>query len=246
MEKRYLVITDNDPQYIAFKELLAKVFPEYAIFFEFKRSPDSKILKHYEDKIKNLDVIKVKEDYRKIIERYTIVFSLHCKQIFPKELVKNVKCINIHPGYNPINRGWYPQVFAIINSSLVGATIHEMDEYIDHGNIIDRQLLKIYSWETSKEVYERILKLEISLIKKNLLAILNNKYTTFSPDKEEPNNYHSREDFKNLCQLKLDEPTTVKDVINHLRATTHGDYANSYFIDENGTKIFVKIVLKKE
>jgi methionyl-tRNA formyltransferase len=245
MEKRYLVLTDNDPQYIAFKELLEKDFPRYAALFDFKRSPESKIIKHYEDKIKDLDVIKVKEDYRTIIERYTIVFSLHCKQIFPKELVKNVKCINIHPGYNPINRGWYPQVFAIMENLPIGATIHEMDEYIDHGNIIDRQPLKIYSWETSKEVYDRILTLEIELIKKNLLAILNNEYTTISPDKEEPNIYHSRTDFKNLCQLKLDEPTTVKDVINLLRATTHGDYANSFFIDEKGNKVFVKITLEK-
>ena len=40
-----------------------------------------------------------------IIESYQLVISVHCKQIFPKRLVENVLCINLHPGYNPFNRG---------------------------------------------------------------------------------------------------------------------------------------------
>jgi methionyl-tRNA formyltransferase len=66
-----------------------------------------------------------------IIEKYQLVFSLHCKQIFPSELISNVKCINVHPGYNPLNRGWYPQVFSIIYDLPIGATIHEIDEVVD-------------------------------------------------------------------------------------------------------------------
>lgn len=42
---------------------------------------------------------------------YSLIISAHCKQIFPSNIVNNKLCINIHPGLNPYNRGWFPQVF---------------------------------------------------------------------------------------------------------------------------------------
>ena len=37
----------------------------------------------------------------------------------------------------------------------------------------------------------------------------------------------------------------MKEAINYLRAMTHPPYKNSYFIDEDGNKIFVSIELEK-
>ena len=81
--------------------------------------------------------LKDKQALSCITNNYNLIISLHCKQIFPSNLVKSITCINIHPGYNPYNRGWFPQVFSIINSKPIGATIHVMDENIDHGPIIE-------------------------------------------------------------------------------------------------------------
>ncbi|SMO35399.1 Formyl transferase [Saccharicrinis carchari] len=245
MKSKYLVVTDNGPQYKAFIKMLEEKFPIELSNFDFKKSAESKIAKLYEEDIKHLEIVNVKEDYQFLIDNYSIIFSLHCKQIFPKELVTSVKCINIHPGYNPINRGWYPQVFAINYNLPIGATIHEMDELVDHGGIIDRQLLEIKPWETSKEVYENILKLEIDLIEKNLLKILDNAYTAYY-DKDSKENFFTRQAYKNLCEINLNETVTYGDAINRLRALSHGKYSNAYFIDEKTKeKIFLNIVLKQ-
>lgn len=80
--------------------------------------------------------VRDKSTVDNIIGLYDLVFSLHCKQIFPKKLVDEVTCINFHPGFNPFNRGWYPQSFSIINGMPAGATIHKMDENVDSGEII--------------------------------------------------------------------------------------------------------------
>lgn len=237
------VITDNGIQFKKFKRLIDTL--QYQIHnFDFYRSEESKIEKHYEDDINELKIVNVRKDVLFLYSKYQLIFSLHCKQIFPKELLTKVRCINIHPGYNPLNRGWYPQVFAINEGKPVGATIHEIDEKLDHGKIIVREKLDILPWETSKDVYERILNLEIKLLEKWLIKILSGNYETELPEFE--GEVRTRKDFKQLCELKLSESVSLGEAIDRLRALTHGYYKNAYFIDKNGTKVFVSINLERD
>ena len=189
--------------------------------------------------------INVKADQEAIASKYDLIFSLHCKQLFPAELVKRVKCINVHPGYNPNNRGWFPQVFSILNNKTAGATIHEIDEQLDHGAIIARKEIKIHSWETSFDVYNKVQLLEVEMLKENLPSILGGSYQTIVP--EEEGNINLKKDFNALCQLDLNKEVTMGEAINHLRALTHGKYANAFFLDpETGSKVFVKISLERQ
>ncbi len=177
-------------------------------------------------------------------DEYELIFSLHCKQIFPAELVTFVTCINVHPGLNPHNRGWYPQVFSIINRKPIGATIHVIDEAVDHGGIVDQVTVDILSSDTSLDVYERVVEAEKMLIRKNLLEIVNGKFSTTVPESE--GNYNSISDFKSLCQLKLDRTGTLSEHIDLLRALSHGEFNNAYFFDEKGKKIFICVTLKEQ
>lgn len=152
---------------------------------------------------------------------FDMIFSLHCKKIFPKELVTRVKCINVHPGYNPYNRGMFPHVWSIINGLPAGATIHEMDEGIDTGLIIAQRHIPITPHDTSETLYNRIVDAELSLLTLNLGAILENDYLPTRP--VERGNYNSLEDFKNLCNITDEHQNTI----NLLRALTHGDYKNA-------------------
>lgn len=242
--KNILVVTDNGLQYKKFLLLLNDdvFYKDYN--FTFCRSFASEKEKIYEKDLDNLDVINVKEDYNRIISKFDLVISLHCKQLFPSQLVKGIKCINIHPGYNPINRGWYPQVFAINYGNEVGATIHEIDEQLDHGAIIVREKCPIYSWDTSLEVYERILALEIKLLKENLPSLLLGTYETVKPEVEGV--LHLRKDFKALCKIDLEEEGSFKTFIDRIRALSHGKYKNAYFIDENGEKVYLSISFEKD
>jgi methionyl-tRNA formyltransferase len=173
------------------------------------------------------------------------VFSLHCKQFFPPELISNVKCINIHPGYNPLNRGWYPQVFSIIHDLPIGATIHEIDNKLDHGPIIDREFVQKYIYDTSESLYNRVLDMEIQLLKKNLLPILKNDYSILIP--EEEGNLFLKKDFNNLLEIDLNKEYKAIDLINILRALTHGKYSNAFYYNKsNGRKIFISINLHEE
>ncbi|WP_283642106.1 dTDP-4-amino-4,6-dideoxyglucose formyltransferase [Croceibacter atlanticus] len=189
--------------------------------------------------------LRLESDINKIIANFDLILSVHCKQIFPPRLVNTIKCINIHPGYNPINRGWYPQVFSIINDLPIGATIHEIDEEIDHGAIITRAFVDKKSTDTSLSLYNKIVEKELLLFKKNIKSIINNTYTTIKPESE--GDLYLKKDFNALCRLDLEETLTAKQFIDKLRALTHGAYKNAFFLDPNsGKKIFISINLEEE
>ena len=187
--------------------------------------------------------IDVKKEQDFIINNFDLVFSIHCKQLFPKKLVQQKRCINVHPGFNPYNRGWFPQVFSIINKLPVGVTIHEMDEMLDHGGIILQEKVPVESFDTSYTVYKKIIKKEIELLGKHMLDIIKGNYVVFYPETD--GNLNRKTDFNGLCEINLLKTATYGEVIDFLRAMTFESYKNAYFVAEDGKKIFVNIQLKE-
>ncbi len=244
---RILVITDNATQLGEFNRLLQEKYHVYKNSIDFSTSSKSNSSYFSEilgRKVMQLD-LKKPENIDFILRNYGLVFSLHCKQLFPETLVNSLRCINIHPGYNPINRGWFPQVFSIIKHLLIGVTIHEIDTKIDHGPIIYRKQIETHQWETSFDLYKRLLQEEIKLLEEHLEDLIEEKYSTVLPEDE--GNFFSKDDFEELLELDLSQKATYGEVINHLRAGTFQGYKNLYFTDtKTGKKIFVSIKLELE
>lgn len=240
-----LIVIDNLVQYERIKSIVEK---ESTVDnqFDFRHSIVRSAIWDHKDFInKDSSIIDINKDIDFIIKKYELVISVHCFQFFPKKLISNVRCINVHPGYNPINRGWYPQVFSIIHDLPIGATIHEMDEKLDHGLIIAREFVEKYSWDTSLSLYNRVLEMEIELFEKNLKNILDKSYKPKEPEGE--GNLFSKSDFNLLLELDLNRKGTFRDFYNYLRAVTHGDYKNAFFVDEKtGKKIFLKLDISHE
>ena len=158
-------------------------------------------------------------------------------------IILSTRIINIHPGLNPYNRGMYPHIFSIINGLPTGATIHEVDEKIDNGDIIVQKEVQMYMYEDSKELHERIMKVEMELFESYFDKIIYGTYTKTKLHTEGNINY--KKDFKELCEINLWDVDTFESHINKLRALTYGDYKNAYFYDEDGNKIYIKIELKE-
>lgn len=217
MDKKILIISDN--------EVIAKFIwdlIQHSSEFDVKQfdlNHSGKIGdKSWLSSFKEINVIE-KQDC--LINDRSLIISAHCKQIFPKELVNNVRCVNIHPGYLPFNRGWYPHVFSIINELPAGATIHVMDEKIDHGPIIVRKEIKIEEWDTSKTLYDKIIKLEKELISGNLPKIIKNTYKIYTP--KEKGNINFKKDFERLKNIDINKTGSFNDFFSLLRALSFDD-----------------------
>ena len=86
--------------------------------------------------------------------------------MFPVDMVRNYRCINVHPGLNPYNRGWFPQTFSLVNHFPVGVTIHEMDAHLD--DLVKKNYVASPMQEegniNKKEDFDRICKLDLESI----------------------------------------------------------------------------------
>ncbi len=243
MYKNVLIISDN---LFLCKKIEAIILKYKQAEFSFSISPFSDLKSFQEEIAAPVHVFNLKniEDIEKIIASYDLILSIHCKQLFPISLISRIKSINIHPGYNPYNRGWYPQVFSILNDEIIGATIHEIDEEIDHGAIIDRLLVKKDNTDTSGSLYDKILEKEIELFEKNIQSILNNSYSVIQPENE--GKLYLKKDFNDLCKLDLKETGTFETFIKKMRALTHKNFNNAYYIDpETKEKIYISLKISK-
>lgn len=238
-----LVVSDNVELTGFFRDLALQGF-FHDVSFEYRYASLNKTNEAFE--AQGIHAINLKDNQiiDHIIEKFSLVFSLHCKQVFPEKLVREVKCINIHPGYNPYNRGWYPQVFSLINQLPLGATIHLMDEKIDHGKILFQEKVMLTLSDTSLTAYRKVIEVEKTLLKQHLAEIINNTCHSTTPSNE--GNYNGIADFKELCQLDLNSKATLSEHLNLLRALTHGDFKNGWFINEEGKKVYVTLTLKEE
>ena len=237
---KIFVMSDNLRVFDFFYEAIKRSSIDIdASYFCSQSSYDSAIFK---DKEKELELkpLNMKKEYEQLLS-CDVGFSAHCKQIFPAALVNSVRCINIHPGYNPYNRGWFPQVFSMINGLPAGFTVHEMDEEIDHGAIIDQERIKIKSSDTSLSFYNKVMEAEGHYIQYNLDSLISGKYEKFQPCSE--GNYNSIKDFNALCEIDLKKSYTAKEWIDFLRGMSHPPYKNAYFVDEDGNKVYCSINL---
>lgn len=228
------VIADNKVVFEFFLNLTMKKNLNFCQFSYFCSRGNDELIGKY-DYVKEISLSECGEDF---FSKYDLFISLHCKQIFPNKLVVNHRCVNIHPGYNPYNRGWYPHVFSIINGLPTGVTIHEMDNELDHGKIIVQREVEIFSDETSKDVYEKLIKTEETLLDEYLENIITGNYESYEPAVEGNINY--KKDYFELCKLNMESVGTLEEHINLLRALSHGKKLNAYYF-ENGRKKFVKI-----
>jgi methionyl-tRNA formyltransferase len=160
------------------------------------------------------------------------------------KLVKSVRCVNVHPGYNPHNRGWYPQVFSILNDGILGATIHEIDEELDNGNIIARKKIDLFDYDTSLTAYNKVLEAEKDLLRENLIRIVDEDYLAFPP--EFKGELKLKRDFNDLLEIDLDKKMTIRETLKYLRALSHGNFKNAYYLSETGKKVFVSLNLSVE
>ena len=207
------------------------------------RHPGVDVYQSSNGALKDIPRLIVKEHVGFILDNYDLVVSIHCKQFFPKELVSSLRCINVHPGYNPENRGWFPHVFSILNGKKAGVTIHEMDEYLDHGPIIVQEEYIIQSWDTSATIYQKLLEIERTLLLAFFDRILQNDYVAELPSE---GNVNYLKDYNALKELELDHVGTLGEHIDKLRALTHPPYQNAYFYDQDGQKVFIRVELTKE
>jgi len=153
--------------------------------------------------------------------------------------------VNFHPALLPINRGWYPHVFNILNQTKAGVTLHCIDNGADTGPIWIQKEVPVYSSDTSDKLYYRLQEEIVALFCESWDRIINNKIKPFLQNHKSAN-YNSIKDVQTYDKICLNSSYTGRDIINRLRARTFGNKGYAYFVDDDGKKIRISISLEEE
>lgn len=114
-----------------------------------------------ENKIKILQPEKLDDDFIKNIEGYNCELFLVASYglIIPKKILElpKYKTLNVHPSLLPKYRGATPIETAILNNDKeTGVTIMRMDEKMDHGPIVDQEIVYFEEWPDKMDVLEKL------------------------------------------------------------------------------------------
>lgn len=233
--RKTLIISDNLKLCEALRNIAAR--QGLCEFLDFRCSPNSP---EYVKSLPYIRPIDLKNLPPNLLDSYELVISAHCKQLFPKSVYARVECLNIHPGYNPETRGWYPQVFGLLKGLRVGLTVHRIDAMLDHGPIVYRQEVHAQNWDTSRTLYCRIVDSEIQYLEMNLRKLLAGTYECNPMEHE--GSVFLRRDFEEVCLIDLEEKGSFRDFYNRLRALSFEGFNNAYFIDEaSGKKVYLEL-----
>lgn len=147
-------------------------------------------------------------------------------------------CINFHKAYLPYNRGANPTVWAILQGSPAGVTIHYMDRNIDTGNILTQRKVKTDFGDTAKTLYEKLEQAQFEL------------FIEFWPEFKRGNRqgrtqtnkgtFYQIADFKRLRRIDPNKSYRALDLLNLLRAMTFPPFNNCY-VELGGKRYFLRL-----
>ena len=159
------------------------------------------------------------------------------RYIFPKDILDKHRILNLHPSFLPFNKGCHHSFWGIMTKSLLGATLHWMEDDIDGGDILVRKSFKDDGLMTAEEIQKRSESLCIELLKENIADIMAGKIKAW----EQVNGtYHEKGDIIDASTLKVGDKVDVDTLFDLCRATCCKD--NGFIIDNHGR--MVKVVIK--
>ncbi|HKO96131.1 MAG TPA: formyltransferase family protein [Pyrinomonadaceae bacterium] len=147
-------------------------------------------------------------------------FSVHYPAILkPEFLNKYRKTYNLHPGYLPWGRGYYPIFWALWEQTPAGATLHEISPGIDEGPIVAQTQVQYNEGDTGGSLFLRVRQAEQNLFLKYLPLIIEGKDIPTEPQAS-GGSYHRKREFDELKHQADWDQMSAKDLVRLARAFT--------------------------
>lgn len=184
--------------------------------------------------IKNL--IELAPDY---------IITVYWAYLLKKEVIECASegRVNFHPALLPINRGWYPHVFSIIDGTPTGVTLHEIDEGADTGAIWAQREVPLSEYDTAFTIYNTLQRKIVELFKETWPKIKVKKIQPVPQDHLEAN-YHKKSEIESLDKIDPESDIKVGDLIRLLKARSFGNKGFAYY-ERDGQRVYLNIRVSK-
>jgi methionyl-tRNA formyltransferase len=150
-----------------------------------------------------------------------IGFSVHYPRILRPHLIERYRKIyNLHPGYLPWGRGFYPVFWALWEQTPAGATLHEITAEVDEGPIVAQIQVKYYSHDTGGSLHERVREAEEKLFLDYWPRILKGESLAAIPQLTHKGSYHTKKEFFMLKEHAPLESLGGEELLRLIRCLT--------------------------
>lgn len=134
--------------------------------------------------------------------------------------------LGYHPSLLPKNRGRHPIIWAIaLGLNETGSTFFFMDENADSGPILSQEKVPINRWDTSKNLYERLLEVSKKQISGFLPKLINQSYEKKSQNQKKATFWRKRQESDGIIDWRM----SANSIDKLVRALTK-PYAGADFI----------------
>ena len=144
-----------------------------------------------------------------------LLISYNYRHIIESEVLQipGLRALNLHTSLLPFNRGSHPILWAILEGTPLGVTIHQIDKGLDTGPIVLQKEIQLFDQNKSlRELYKEINTALIDFFCTNWKNLREGNYTTIP--QMGPGTYHRStigHDF--ISSLDKSWDTSVKDVV---------------------------------
>lgn len=169
-----------------------------------------------------------------------IGLSIHYPRIIKQDLLQRYgKMYNLHPGYLPWGRGYYPVFWALWENTPAGATFHEIALELDEGPIVEQIEVQHSESDTGYTLFTRVRDAEKQLFQNHITQLLQGvELPTYR--QEGQGTYHSKADFVKLKTSAEWQEMSTTELIRLIRCLTFPDYTGLE-MKLGGAKFSVKL-----
>jgi methionyl-tRNA formyltransferase len=177
------------------------------------------------------------------------IVCIHFPYIVPESVLNLPKfgTLNLHPAFLPFNRGWHTPVWAILEDTPIGATLHFMDSDIDTGDIVHQKRLVVTPSDTADILYKKLKRLELDVFKESWPRIVSGNFMR-NPQNIIEGTVHKRSELFSpaIQRIDLDEPMKAAKLINRLRALTTNDIREAAYYEIDGKRYRILVSIQEE
>lgn len=194
----------------------------------------------------NVEALLTRNDQLGVVETLEpdYVVSVGYDYVVPEDVlaVPTEGCLNLHPSLLPHNRGKSPNVWSIVEGTPAGVTLHYMDADVDAGDIVARREVETSFADTGKDLHRRLERAQYDLFTETWPDVVAGSVEP-TPQGDADGDFHTTEDFLDLCELDPDEEYTVEDLLDVLRALTFPPFDNAY-VELDGERYYVDVSIR--
>lgn len=129
--------------------------------------------------------------------------------------------VNLHPGYLPFNRGFYYYVWAVLDGTPAGVSLHRMRPEVDRGDLIGQARVAIDPADTGEIIYRKHEDASIELFASTWPAVADGRHRLFP--QLHGGTRHGIKETRALAEIDPFESFRAIDLIDRVRLLTDAD-----------------------